>query len=191
MLGRVRRTTQADVGLALALSGISYLTWVLATGIIRHVALAMARAQHAFEKLSPAVSGLANWFARTGLGMTVVLDVVGVLWLVLSLVLLVGASRQRWSNSWTWLSAALQSMVACLGAAWAALAAAERMSALAPAAAGPAQVSPATIGWMTLPIAAAVALLIWVTVLVTLLLERARLARGPSLRDGLRTHVQG
>ena len=35
MLGRLRRTTRLDVGLALAFSGMAYLGWALVAGISR------------------------------------------------------------------------------------------------------------------------------------------------------------
>ncbi|KPK50058.1 MAG: hypothetical protein AMK72_03125 [Planctomycetes bacterium SM23_25] len=109
------------------------------------------------------------------------------LWLLVSLVLIVGSSRQRWIISWPWLSAICQSMAAAVVAAWAAVAGIGPFGRLA----GPDQPPHPVIGWTSLSAALAVALLMWVTALVWLLYERARLRRGPSLRDTLRTHVPG
>jgi hypothetical protein len=185
MLGRVRRTTQADVGMAITLAGVSYMIWALAMGVCRHAVGVLTRLEG--DAATCPASALTGSFRQVVGGGWLVWDLAGVLWLLLSLVAVIGASRQRWSNSWTWLSAILQSMTACLVAVWAALALAERAGVVA----GPLRPGEPAPGWTSLPIAIAVALLLWVTVLVVLLLERARLGRGPSLRDGLRTHISG
>lgn len=185
MLGRVRRTTRADVGLALALAGTSYLVWALAMGSTRHLVNELSHVAHASSIRLPTVT---RWLSNAFIQAAPVWDLVGVLWLLVSLVLIVGSSRQRWITSWPWLCSICQSMAATLVAVWAAVAG------IAPFVAGASTPEPLpypTIGWTSLSVALAVALLIWVTTLVWLLYERARLGRGPSLRDSLRTHVTG
>jgi hypothetical protein len=186
MLGRIRRTTRTDVGLALAFGGIAYLVCVAALGAGRHVVNAISRGLHADKATLSSLPGAPRWLCHTFLQAAAVLDIVAVLWLVLSLALIVGASRQKWSISWAWMSAVGEALAAALLGVWAAVAAAsDRTGRPAPADGYP------TTGWTFLSVAVALALVLWVTVLVWLLYERARLGRGPSLRDGLRTHVPG
>jgi hypothetical protein len=178
MLGRIRRTSRADVGMALGLTGTSYLVWILVTGVCRHLA----------GLLGPTglrLTFLSGGFITLHRQAWLVVDVLGLAWLLVGLTLILGASRQRWTISWAWLCAMGQSILAALLAVWSAVAmAAEigRSATTAPA---------SQVSWTSLSLTVALALLLWVTVLVWLLFENARLRRGPSLRDGLRTHVPG
>jgi len=186
MLGTVRRTTRTDVGLALALAGISYVIWVFVMGTARGVTNALIRAATAGQASLPGLSrALCNSFAHAAW----VFDLAGVLWLVVSLVLITGSSRQVWIISWPWLSAICQAMVAAVLAIWSAGAAAVALAADAPAGSIPPALPPAP--WGPLYLFLAIAMVTWVGTLVWLLLERARLRRGPSHRDSLRTHVTG
>lgn len=189
MLGRVRRTTRTDVGLVISFVGVAYLIWILATGASRHLVNQLAKAAYvgkiALEDVPVVTRGLYGAFIDAA----PIWDTIGLLWLVLSLVLILGASRQRWSVSWPWLSAACQAMVSVLVTVWAGL------SANAPywPAAGPATRPlpyPHT-GWTFMSLAVSLALVIWAGTLIWLLYEQARLGRGPSPRDSLRTHIPG
>jgi len=184
MLGQVRRTTRTDVGLALALAGISYLIWALVTGIARSLVNDLSTLIYVQKiKLPTFTQALYNSFIHAA----PVWDLLGVLWLLVSLVLVIGSSRQRWIISWPWLSAICQAGAAALLAAWAAVAAIVPFDVPITYDYPPYPVA----GWGCLSAALAVALLMWVTTLVWMLYERARLRRGPSLRDSLRTHVPG
>jgi hypothetical protein len=187
MLGQVRRTTRTDVGLAISLSGIAYLVWVLVVGVTRYLVDELRALP---EGLGPGLKiktpAAANWLLGAFVHGAPIWDVAGVLWLVLGLVLIVGASRQRWSISWAWLSSICQAMAAALLAVWSGLAARAPYSATLKIRQ---QLVPSPPFWWTcLSVSVAIALLVWVSVLVWLLYERARLGRGPSLRDSLRTH---
>ena len=158
------------------------LVWLLSAGIARHVVNELLRAARQDVQLP----GLSRWLCNAFLHAAAVFDVVGVLWLVLSLALIVGASRQRWSISWVWMSAICQTMGAALLVVWSALAGIRPFVTPGSVIGRPAY---PTTGYAFMSVAAAVALVLWVMVLIWLLYERARLRRGPTLRDGLRTNV--
>ena len=184
MLGQARRTTRADVGLALAMAGIAYLVWTLAIGVARGTVNDLSSIAHAQAAGYPTVT---EWLCGAFLNAAGVWDLLGVLWLLVSLVLIVGSGRQRWIISWAWLSAICHGLAAALMAVWAALAAIAPFRASVPPQAPPAP----SVGWGAFSVAIAIALIMWVAALVWMLAERARLRRGPSLRDGLRTHISG
>jgi hypothetical protein len=131
---------------------------------------------------------------RTGLlkvvfaDMGIVIDAVGLAWMVVSLFLVVHAGRQRLSISWAWLSAILQAFVAAVGGVLVAWAMHMRL-----AEGGPAPKRDSTmvqLSELSLWVVLAVAILIWTTFLVWLLVERARFrSRGPTLRDGLKSNI--
>ena len=189
MLGRPLRTTRIDVGLALSFGGVAYLVWVLVVGTARHVVNEIARSIHVEKVPIAELPAAARWLWNSFLHAGAVFDLVGVVWLALSLALIIGASRQRWSISWAWTCAICQAMAATMVGVWTSLAGAFPLGSrtVADAAAAPYP----TAGWTSLSVAVALSLVLWVSVLVWLLYERARLRRGPSLRDGLRTHVPG
>jgi len=184
MLGRLRRTTRVDVGLALAFAGIAYLVWALVAGITRSVVQEMIRSTAVLHKDLPSFTrGVKIFFVDSGIA----IDLVGLAWLAASLLLVTYSSRQRMSISWAWASAITQTFVAAMGAVlvgWAAY-----QPYILP-------INPAgenlleKVSALSLPVTLAVALVVWVTFLVWLLVERARLNRhGPTLRDGLRTNI--
>lgn len=176
------------MGLVLSFAGVAYLIWALAIGTGRHLVNGLSRMVHAGEFPFDTLPTVTKWLCNTFFHAAPVFDVVGVLWLLLSLALIVGASRQRWSVSWPWMCALCQAGGAALMAAWAGL------SGQAPFIYGVSYVGRPpypTTGWTFMSVAVCLALVLWVGVLVWLLYERARLRRGPSLRDGLRTHVPG
>ena len=119
MLGRTRRTSRLDVGLALAFTGIAYLVWALVSFTARKLIQDMIQATVSMgEKVPPITSGVKVVFVDAG----VAIDLVGLAWLTLSLLLIVFAGRQKFSISWAWVSAICQSFVAAWGAvlvAWA------------------------------------------------------------------------
>ncbi len=167
--------------MSIAFVGVAYLVWALTIGVIRH----------SINKLPPALfagasdlSAVVTSFRAAAVNGALIWDVCGVTWLLISLVLVVGAARQRWSVSWAWFSVLLQALACVLLGLWGVLG----MLTLRGVASSMPSAAPSA-GWTTFSIAFAIALLLWATVLVWLLSERARLRRGPSLRDGLRTHV--
>lgn len=176
------------MGLAISFAGVAYLVWVVGVGVGRHLVNELSRTVHAGEFTFDSLPGATKWLCRTFLYTAPVFDIIGVLWLLLSLALIVGASRQRWSISWPWMSGLCQAMAAALITAWAGL------SGQAPFIYGTFHMGKPpypTAGWTFMSVAVCLALASWVGALVWLLYERARLGRGPSLRDGLRTHVPG
>lgn len=186
MLGRLKRTTTLDVGLALAFAGAVYLVWSLVAGASRHLMQEMIHNIGGDDGLSSLTHMVKVFFVEGGF----LIDLAGLLWLAGSLVLVLLASRQRIGISWAWASTVLQSLVAALGGALVAWAVQQPYYALVPG--GPVEplTPPAQISMISLPIVVTLAILLWVAVLVWLLSERARLNRfGPSLSDGLRTNV--
>ena len=175
------------MGLVISFSGVAYLVWVLVMGVARGTVNQLSMRAVAWETSVGEFPGVARWFHSAVMHAAPAWDVLGVLWLLVSLVLIVGASRQRWSVSWAWMCSLCQALAAALLAVWSGLAA-QAAPPAAEVAEPPAY--PAT-GWAFMSVSVAFALVLWVGVLVWLLYERARLRRGPSLRDGLRTHVPG
>lgn len=176
MLGRLRRTTRTDVGLALTMAGFVYLAWVLACYVAKTCARGLAAA---YEGASPGGlrAAVATLFGRYA----AVFDLLGPVTLCLSLWLVIRASRQRRIISWSWLVISCQAIAAILVAVAAAgataMAFAERaaLTGLPPA------------DWS--PVIVAIAVLVWVSTLVWLIFERIKLGRGPTLGDGTRTHM--
>jgi hypothetical protein len=115
------------------------------------------------------------------------IDVIGLAWLALSLFLVAWSSRQRISISWAWISAVCQASAAALGAVlvgWAAYK--PHVVPVPPDGGGLLE----HVTALSLPVTVVLAVMVWVTFLVWLLMERARLSRrGPSLTDGLRTNI--
>ena len=183
MLGQLRRTTRTDVGLALAFSGLAYLVWALVAGVSRSVIQEMIRSTAAMKELPESTRVVKAFFVTGG----IVIDAAGLAWLALSLFLVACSSRQRMSISWAWVSAVCQSFVAALGAVLVGWAAYKPHIVPIPAA-GAGLLERVTA--LSLPVTVAMAVLVWVTFLVWLLMERARLRRrGPTLTDGLRTNI--
>lgn len=184
MLGRLRRVSRLDVGLALAFSGIAYLVWALVAGISRSVVQDMLK--HIWlDRLSmPAVTRAVKvFFVDYG----IVIDVVGLAWLAVSLFLVVLSSRQQLSISCAWTSAVCQSSVAALGAVLVGWAAYQPIPFPTISSGGTPMEKVSSI---SLGIVVAVAVMLWVVFLVWLLVQRARFdRRGPTLRDGLKTNI--
>jgi len=167
------------VGLALAFAGIAYLTWALVAGISRAVVQEVIRFS--------AIQGteLKAWVRVIFVEGGFVLDLIGLLWMAVSLYLVVRGSRQRASISWAWTSAISQLLVAALGSVLVSWAAYREYPTPAGAEAPTAM---AQISGFSLPVILVIAVLVWTTFLVWLLVERSRLnRRGPSLTDGVRT----
>ena len=129
--------------------------------------------------------GLYNTFIHAA----PVFDLVGVLWLLLSLGLIVGAGRQRWSISCPWVCAICQAMTATLLSVWAGLAG--QLPYAIGISYGSGSPPYPTTGWASLCVAIAIALVMWVTSLLWMISARARLMRGPKLRDGMKTNIPG
>ena len=186
MLGRLRRTTRLDVGLALSFSGISYLVWTLVAGTSRAMVQAIDYAESLTEM--PVFTSVVNtFFVERG----VIVDVAGLAWLVVSLLLVVYAGRQRLSISWAWLSAIMQAFVAALGGVavgWAMNLPYMQIITTSNSAARADDLS--RLSQVSLPVMLTLAIVIWVTCVVLLLVERAHFkSRGPTLRDGMKSNV--
>ena len=186
MLGRLKRTTRLDVGLALAFVGVAYLVWALVAGMSRALVQEMIKTTYKSHEALPVFTRAVKvFFVDTGF----VIDLVGLGWLAASLFLVAFSSRQRISVSWAWVSAICQSSVAALGAVvvgWAAYAPHVVRLSLS----GENDTPLETVSSISLPVIVPMALLIWVMFLIWLLVERARLdRRGPTLTDGLRSNV--
>jgi len=187
MLGRVRRTTRTDVGLSLSFAGVSYLVWALVAGLSRHLVQELIRSTHGTGMPLPEVTRLVKvFFVDAGF----VIDLAGAGWLAASLILVLLASRQRVSISWSYVAAISQVMAAALGSVLVGTAVyAPHVKPAPPVPQGPTPWE--TVSSISLPVMVALALLLWVTALVWLLVERARFdRRGPTLRDGLRSHLR-
>lgn len=186
MLGRLRRTTGLDVGLALGFSGVSYLVWALVAGNSRELVQQMIWSADLRQTAVPAFTqNVKIFFVDAGF----VIDLAGVAWMILSMALILFASRQKISISWSWVSAICQAFGAALGGvlvAWAVY-----MPHVVPTRADePARTGFERVSAISLPLLVPVAVLLWVTCLIWLLVERARLSRhGPTLTDGLRTNI--
>ena len=161
MLGRLRKTTATDVGLSAAFVGLSYLVWSLVAGFSRNLMQEFIYSVEASQvKLPTLTYAVKVFFVDSGF----LIDLAGLAWLILSLVLVQLSNRQRISISWAWVSAICQSFAAGLGAV--------------------------LVGWVVyapymVPVEESPTIFV-----VWLLVERARLGRrGPSLRDGLRMNV--
>jgi hypothetical protein len=174
--------------LVLAFSGLSYLVWSLVAGVARTVIREMIKSTTVSQphtELPALTRTVEMFFVDAG----VVIDVVGLAWMTLSLVLVLYSSRQRISVSWVWLSAICQSFVAALGAVLVGYAAYQPHIVVTDLSIQGSTTLEA-ISSISLQILMPVAILIWVTFMVWLLVERARYnRRGPTLSDGLRTNV--
>lgn len=192
MLGKLRRTTRLDVGLAIAFAGLAYLVWSLIAGGSRELVQVFIDSARDMEMELPAMTKAVKiFFVDTGF----VIDIAGLAWLTVSMALVVLGSRQKISISWAWVSAICQAFAAGLGAVLVGGAV------YAPHARTGAPSSDGTIlekvSEISLPVMIALAILIWTTFLVWLLVDRARLnrrgpslrRRGPSLRDASRSNV--
>ena len=188
MLGRLRRTTRLDVGLAIAFAGLSYLVWALIAGGSRQLVQHFIEYADANEMSLPGFTRAVKvFFVDAGF----VIDLVGLSWLVASMVLVLLGSQQKMSISWAWVSAICQSFVAGLGAVL--VGGAVYAPHVLPLDHASRRTILARVSEISLPVLVPVAIVIWTTFLVWLLVARARLNRhrhGPSLRDGLRSNVQ-
>ncbi len=169
------------MGLALAFVGIGYLVWAFAILIARGVLGGIpARAEASGAAMHPLTRGLSFTLVEAG----TLIDLIGVVWLTLSLALVVLSSRQMISISWAWVSALCQSFVAAIVASLAAWSVNDTLAAAEPVPA------PQKLTSLSLSVFMALAVVIWVTFLIWMLVERARLGRrGPTLSDGLRSNV--
>ncbi len=186
MLGKIRRTTTLDVGFALSFAGLAYLVWVLVAGmsrlIVQHMIVSFANMNLQVHHAAYVVKII---FVDWGF----VIDIVGLLWLTFTLVLVLLSSRQLFVISWAWVAAILQSSVAALGAVLVGWAAYQPFIGIVPVI-PPEQTPLETVSTISLAVLTPVAIFIWLTFLVWLLVERARLnRRGPSLRDGLKSNI--
>jgi len=187
MLGRLRKTTRLDVGLAIAFAGLSYLVWALIAGGSRTLVQQFIDYAHFTEMSLPSLTRAVKiFFVDTGFA----IDIVGLAWLVGSMVLVLLASKQKISISWAWVCAICQAFTAGLGSVFV-FGAVYAPYVLIGDGAPAERTVLAKVSQISLPVLVPVAIVIWTVFVVWLLVSRARLdRRGPSLRDGLRSNVQ-
>ena len=183
MLGRIRRTTRTDVGLALVFTGVAYLVWALVAGVSRELVQEMIDATPDSVTLTKWAKGIKIFFVDTGF----VIDLVGLAWLAATLFLVIRSSRQKGSISWAWASAMGQTSIAAVGAVVVAFAVYGPLVSMHTTAHRDTMLE--KVSGLSLPVILVVAILMWVTFLTWLLVERARFNRhGPTLRDGLKSN---
>jgi hypothetical protein len=189
MLGRLRKTTRLDVGLALAFSGLAYLLWALVAGVSREMVRDMKHAMETalLREVPPFSSDVKVFFADFG----IIIDVAGLAWMVVSLLLVAYAGRQKLSISWAWMSAMLQAFVAAGGGVLVGWAMNVPYKRLVAGGATPEHVTGMVqLSELSLWVVLTVAILIWTTFLVWLELERVRVrSRGPSRKDTLKSNI--
>lgn len=174
------------MGLALAFAGAGYLVWAIVAGVSRWTVQELIKSTAVRGQDLPALTQTVKTiFVEAG----IIIDLVGLAWLAGTLLLLLWASRQRLSISWSWVAAMGQVIVAALGAVlvgWAAY----QPHIVPQTATLPGNATWAIVSAISLPIVVVVSVVLWTTVLVWLLVERGRInRRGPTLRDGLRTNL--
>ena len=190
MLGRLRRTTRLDVGLALTFVGLAFLVWALVAGVAREMLRQMIADTQGMQITMPAATRAVKlFFVDTGF----VIDLVGLGLMVAGLVLVFFASRQRIGISWAWAVALLQGLTAALGGVLVVATIHQPYRNLFQpvegSGTGPDPRVLEQISRLSLPVVIVVAVLVWVVFLVAMLVDRARLdRRGPTLTDGLRTN---
>ncbi len=186
MLGHVRKTSRLDVGLSVAFAGVAYLVWSLVAGISRPLVDEMIKATAELESTVPTATKVVKvCFVDGGF----VIDIMGLAWLIISLILLVFSSRQLISISWCWMSALCQLGVSAIGALIVAVGVTIPFTSMVEYEPGEGTAFK-LVSSISLYVLVPVAVVVWVTFLVWLLTDRARLdRRGPSLRDGLRSNI--
>ncbi|MFP4052436.1 MAG: hypothetical protein ACLFV7_01060 [Phycisphaerae bacterium] len=189
MLGRTRRTTRLDVGLALVFAGASYLVWALVAGSTR---IMVQELIDSYVRNGWQVSRITTWVRYIFVDAGVALDVVGLVWLAGSLTLVFLASRQKLSISWAWVVSFLQMTAASIGSVLVGLDVHQQYNRMMPGSnVEVTRTALQKVSSVSLGVSVPLAVLLWATVLVYLLVERARWTRrqGPTLRDGLRTNA--
>ena len=171
-----------DVGLAIALAGLAFVVWALVAGASRLMMQNIILAAAGSTETLPAVTrNVRLFFVDTGF----VIDLVGLGWMAISLVLIFFASSQKVSISWAWLSATLQSMVAALGGVLVGCA-----IYVPHVITGQANYTVmGKISLVSLPLVIVIAVVIWGLFVYWMLKHRASSRHlSPSMTDGLRTN---
>ncbi len=183
MLGRMRRTTRKDVGLSLTFTGLVFLTWSFVTFAAKYLfeRLVLDSRLPTTETLSPFTLSVKRFFLDYGF----VIDVTGLAWMLLSLTLVLMASRQKISISWSWLCSGLQILVASVGSIvvhWATAAAQAGVEI-------PQPTLTEKISSLSWPIVLAVAVLSWVFFLIRMMLDSGKFTRTQqTLNDSFRSN---
>lgn len=179
------------MGLALCFSGVACLIWFLVAGASRDMVQEMIRCTYGstvVQELPAFTRGVKLFFVDAGFA----IDLVGLAWLLVSLVLVMYSSRQRLSISFAWASAICQGFVAALGGLLVgyAMNLPYRLLVSPGGGGGPTPTTFEQVSEMSLPVVLTVSILMWVLCMVWLLVELARYKhRGPSLADTLRTNL--
>ncbi len=132
----------------------------------------------------PPLSAAVKWFFSD---VGFIIDLVGLAWMIITLLLIFLANRQKISISWAWITAGVQSLVTAVGAilvGWAVS---------MPFFRGHVNPQEKTLleifSMISLPVVIAIAILVWILFVIWMLVERSRMERhGPSLSDSLRTN---
>ena len=183
MLGRLKRTSRLDVGLALSFTGLSFLMWSVVAGVSRYLMYNFVCSSDLNMEL-PVLSTAVKWFFSDA---GFIIDIVGLAWMFVNLLLIFLANRQKISISWAWITAGVQSLVTTTGALLVGTAVS------VPFFSGVVDPKDKTLmeifSMISLPVVIAVAVLVWILFVIWMLVERSRLERrGPSLSDSLRTN---
>ena len=184
MLGRLRRTTRRDVGLSLTFTGLVFLTWSFVTFTARHLIVRlMMQLDMDGSKTLPEPTRLVNqFFSSYGF----VIDLTGLAWMLLSLTLVLLASRQKISISWSWLSSGIQILVASLGSIFVHVATAAPYDVMISQMDNTLGEKISLISW---PTVLCIAVLSWVYFLIRLLLDRGKFDKTqPTLNDSFRSN---
>ncbi len=174
-----------DSGLALAFAGMAYLVWAMVAGTSRTLIQDLIHTLQRDHQL--VVSNFTQNVKIMFVDFGVLIDLVGLAWMVGSLLLVVFSSRQKISISWAWVCSSCQMSMAAAGAVLVGWAAFSPHSV-------PLSISGQTIAekvsGISLPVVLVAAMVLWVGFMVWLLVERARHdRRGPTLRDSLHTNA--
>ena len=173
--------------MALAFTGIAYLVWAMAAWTARNLIQNMIQVT---TSMGEEVPGITRRVKIVFVDAGVAIDLVGLAWLAVSLLLVVFAGRQKFSISWAWVSAICQSFVAAWGAVLVAWAAFLPFGPKVDPAATVENTAWEKVSGLSLPVVLAVAVVVWSSLLLWLLFERSRFFhRGPTVRDSLRTNV--
>lgn len=184
MLGRIKRTSRLDAGLATAFVGLSFLAWALVAGVSRSLMLKLYQDYTNGQLVLPKFSkGVEIFFVDTGF----VIDLAGLLLMIGGLVLVYLAIRQKISISWAWLCATTQCLFAALGGVLVTTAIfapygfnwPENLKALE------------IFNQISFPVVLIIAIIIWAIFVFSMLKARYRwLMRmsGPSIRDSVKSN---
>ncbi len=166
--------------------------WALVAGLSRS---GVQNLFHTISRIGGEHPTSIEWIKAVFVSAGVAIDIVGLVWLALSLFLVVFSSRQHFSISWAWVSAICQAFVAAFGAVWVILAVQEPYDVMVSKLMHTSGTlssydAPAQVGGFSLAAALTAAVVVWIGFTVWLVVENSRWTRHKlTLRDGLRSNV--